>query len=334
MTAALPENIDLLSRPVTYLTYDFKATDGKTHDVQIYFGASGELAVNTPDQPVTWSSEKVGDLTALKVGSTTQQILGKKGDDLRIDWGYLYVAAPSGEVASQVFAGPAVTQSGFVENGMRAVRVLSFEAPETGGDLCTAMATRSFQVGEEATSRWLMLAYDDLYSIQYMKQNLRPYWRRNGWEAADLLKASAKDYESLKQRCAAFDDELMADLTRDGGEKYAKIAALAYRQCFAAGKFVADANGQPLQFCKENHSNGCIGTSDVFYPMSPQFLLFGPSLAKSFLVPFMNYAASDAGRFPSRRTTSALTRRPTARSMAAANAARTTRCPSRKAATC
>ena len=108
-----------------------------------------------------------------------------------------------------------------------------------------------------------MLAYDDLYSIQYMRKNLRPYWRRNGWEAADLLKAAAKDYESLKQRCAAFDDELMADVTKAGGEKYAKLCALAYRQCLAAGKFVADDHGQPLQFCKENHSNGCIGTVDV-----------------------------------------------------------------------
>jgi len=91
---------------------------------------------------------------------------------------------------------------------------------------------------------------------------------------------------------------LMADLRKAGGEKYARLGALAYRQCFAAGKFVADANGQPLQFCKENHSNGCIGTSDVFYPMAPQFLLFGPTLAKSFLVPFMNYAASSRWRFP------------------------------------
>src|SRR5258708_9233307 len=153
-------------------------------------------------------------------------------------------------------------------------------------------------VGAEPVARTLILAYDDEYSIQYMQKNLRPYWRRNGWEAADLLKAAAKDYESLKQRCAAFDDELMADLTKAGGEKYAQLCALAYRQCFAAGKFVADENGQPLQFCNENHSNGCIGTSDVFYPMAPQFLLFGPTLAKSFLVPFMNYAASERWKFP------------------------------------
>src|SRR5207247_6536252 len=109
-------------------------------------------------------------------------------------------------------------------------------------------------VTAQPVSRWLMLAYDDLYSIQYMRKNLRPYWRRNGWEAADLLKAAARDYEALKDRCAKFDEELMADLSRAGGEKYATLAALAYRQCFAAGKFVADDNGQPLQFCKENHS--------------------------------------------------------------------------------
>lgn len=131
-----------------------------------------------------------------------------------------------------------------------------------------------------------------------MKQPLRPYWRRNGWEAADLLKAAASDYGPLAKRCAAFDRELMADLTKAGGERYAKICALAYRQCFAASKFAVDAKGRPVSFCKENHSNGCISTSDVFYPMSPQFLLFGPTLTKSFLIPFMDYAASGRWKFP------------------------------------
>src|ERR1041385_508345 len=90
----------------------------------------------------------------------------------------------------------------------------------------------------------------------------------------------------------------MRDLKRAGDDQYAKLCALAYRQCFAAGKFVADDNGAPLSFCKENFSNGCIATSDVFYPMAPQFLLFGSSLAKSFLVPFMNYANSPRWKFP------------------------------------
>src|SRR5258706_200883 len=50
MTAALPEDIAILSRPVTYLTYDLRATDGKRHNIQLYFDASAELTVNTPKQ--------------------------------------------------------------------------------------------------------------------------------------------------------------------------------------------------------------------------------------------------------------------------------------------
>ncbi|MHB9006020.1 MAG: glutaminase family protein [Limisphaerales bacterium] len=298
MTPALPEDLDLLSRPVTYVTYDFQATDGKNHDVQLHFDASGELAVNTGDQQVIGrAGEAVGDLRTLVIGSKDQAILAKKGDDLRIDWGYLYVAALDASFSSHLVASPTAMRHSFVERGL-VNGTVDVPQPAPADQVAVALSMDLRNVGAEPVSRWLVLAYDDLYSIQYMKQNLRPYWRRHGWEAAELLTASAKEYESLQQRCAAFDEELMADLTRAGGEKYAKLCALAYRQCFAAGKFVADANGQPLQFSKENHSNGCIGTSDVFYPMAPQFLLLGPSLAKSFLVPFMNYAASERWKFP------------------------------------
>lgn len=265
MTPSLPENLDVLSWPVTYLTYSVKSNDGKPHRVSVQFEASAEISVNDTNQKSEWSEPVIEGLSTAAVGSQSQTILGRSGDDLRIDWGYLYISTPTSQ-----------------------------QPKWTGHRLDIDLGS----VSDKEASRWLMLAYDDLYSIQYMKENLRPYWRRNGWEASDLLKAAAKDYVALSKKCAAFDDELMADLRAAGGENYARLGSLCYRQCFAAGKFVADSNGQPLQFSKENHSNGCVATSDVFYPMAPQFLLFGPSLAKSFVVPFMNYAASDRWKFP------------------------------------
>ncbi|MEK7781497.1 MAG: DUF4965 domain-containing protein [Verrucomicrobiota bacterium] len=296
MTPALPEDLEVLSRPVTYVTYLVTATDEKKHSTEFEFSASGELTVNEGKQLIVPGLDDRGGLTTLMMSSEEQPVLAKKGDDLRIDWGRMFLAAPMSPGTIPKFShGP----SSPVIPPDRLLPLDSSKTQPVYADSYLASITlRLGEVGSEPVSRWLMLAYDDEFSIQYMKKNLRPYWRRNGDDAAALLKKSAAEYESLKKRCEQFDAELMADLRQAGGEKYARLGALAYRQCFAAGKFVADANGQPLQFSKENHSNGCIGTSDVFYPMAPQFLLFGPTLAKSFLVPFMNYAASERWKFP------------------------------------
>lgn len=298
MTPALPDDLDVLSWPVTYVTWTAQSLV-QSQEIAIYFDANAEISVNEPGQQLEWSTEKVEGLRAFKVGSVEQAVLAKKGDDLRIDWGYLYIAAFQNQKPSADVAPAALIRNDFASNGVfRAHYDGPMGAVAARSASVGAFAFNLGQVSKELVSRHVILAYDDLYSIQYMRQNLRPYWRRSGWQAADLLKAANARMPELMKRAAAFDKELLQDLTKAGGAKYAQICALAYRQCFAAGKFVADANGKPLQFSKENHSNGCIGTSDVFYPMSPQFLLFGPTLAKSFLVPFMNYAASDRWKFP------------------------------------
>lgn len=296
MTPALPDDLDVLSRPVTYVSCEVRSTGRMQPSVEFSVLCDAEITVNQPQQiidSVSYGDPKydepkvtaASELKGWRIGSTEQPVLQKKGDDLRIDWGHLYVVTPALK-GTAVVCGDKNLHRGTVWRGE------AREVDRFGLRFDMGMAKA------QPASRWLMLAYDDEYSIQYMKKNLRPYWRRNGDDAAALLKKAAADYESLKKRCEKFDAELMADLRKAGGEKYARLAALAYRQCFAAGKFVADANGKPISFCKENHSNGCIGTSDVFYPMAPQFLLFGPSLAKSFLVPFMNYAASERWKFP------------------------------------
>ncbi len=295
-TPALPDDVSILSRPTTYITCDVKSLDSKTHRVQLYLDAGGELATNNSDQQVIGTQQTLDNAVALQIGTVSQQVLGKKGDDLRIDWGYLYVAVPQAFQSHTSISYADQLQNDFV-NGSDVASPLSGTLAIAG----EVAAAAWMDLGEVATtevSRYIVVAYDDLFSIEYMRTKLKPYWRKDGWKAADLIEASVAEYDSLMLRCQQFDSQLMADLEQQGGKEYAHIAALAYRQCLAAGKFVADANGQPLQFCKENHSNGCIATSDVFYPMLPQFLLFGPTLTKSVLVPFMDYAASERWKFP------------------------------------
>ena len=297
LTPLLPYDIDQLSRPVTYLLYKVRSSDGQQHEVSLFLSVSGAIAVDAASQEVEAGLASSDLVTALKVGAVDQHVLRRSGDDLRIDWGYFYLATGSTAPATFSLGAPTVLAPAFVA-GELADRPLRDIAERKAGTLDAAVVLDAGSVGAEPVTRSVVMAYDDLYSIEYMMSPLRPYWRRHGLDAMGLLEESVRDQDSLIKQCVAFDEELMADLEKAGGPEYAQLAALAYRQCFAAGKFVADANGQPIQFCKENHSNGCIGTSDVFYPMAPQFLLFGPSLAKSFVVPFMEYAASDRWKFP------------------------------------
>src|SRR5262249_34189667 len=298
-TPLLPHDLDVLARPVTYLTWEAQAVDNNSHTVSLYFDISAQLAVNTADQPVIWSRHKMGDLTVMRLGSQQQPGLGKSGDNLRMDWGYLYAAIPPQGASDSVIASNRAAREAFAKTGALP-EADDLRMPRAANDGWPVMAT-VFNLGKvamAAVSRHLLLAYDDLFSIEYLGRRLRPYWRRNSMEIDTLLRTAASEYTSLAQRCREFDEALMADLKQVGGEPYARLGALSYRQCIAAHKLAADFDSTPLFFSKENFSNGCIDTVDVTYPSSPFFLFFNPRLLKSQLVPILDYARSSRWRFP------------------------------------
>ncbi len=300
LTPAIPSDLEVLARPVTYVTYSVRSLDGKAHDIQFYADAGADLAVNDADsQQVTWNRASKGDLTALSLGSVDQPVLAKRGDDLRIDWGHLYVAAPNVRGLQSVLTSRSNAQMAWGRTG-RLPAEDDAPTPRTASDRApvAALAFNVGAVGSQPAARTMMLAYDDEYSLNWMGHKLRPYWRRNGMDAIGLLNVAARDYEQLNRRSIAFDNELMADLRTVGGEKYARLAALAHRQALAAQKIVADANGAPLSFSKENNSNGSIGTVDVMYPASPQMMLLSPTLLKATLEPILAYSSGPRWPFP------------------------------------
>ena len=301
LTPALPSDLDLLARPLTYIIWDVVSLDGAKHQVEVYFDCGPQLTVNALDQVVAVSTVEVPGLDVLRMGTVEQPVLQKSGDRIRIDWGYLNVGLrPSPATQLAPFDGDRARRQ-FVARGRLPLSKPDFTPKSiAGGAPVIAAVIPLGNVGmlRSRGTCHVLLAYDDIYSVRYFGLDLHPYWRRHGMDAALLLDNAEADMAGVMKRCEAFDEAFMKDMTRVGGRDYALMAALAYRQTLAGCKLVSDGNGAPLLFPKENDSNGCIGTVDVIYPMLPFQLLFSPALAKAALVPVMDYARSSRWTFP------------------------------------
>jgi hypothetical protein len=294
-TPAFPKDLDVLSRPVTYLS--FTATGTGAQDVTLLLDADPVIAVNTPDEPVTWGRTRDKDLTVLNAGSRDQRILNRPGDDLRIDWGYFHLAVPDAANAQLALSHEALRD--FASTGtLLEADDLDMPLMPRAHAAHLAVALPLGKLSREPVTRHVLLAYTEEYSIEYLGRKLRPYWQRNNTTVQQMLADAESQYASLEQRGEQFDRELTADLNRSGGPAYAQLAILAYRQTLAAHGFAADVDGTPMLFPKENFSNGCISTVDVLYPSAPFFLFFNPALIEAQLKPVMEYAALPRWKWP------------------------------------
>ncbi len=303
----LPDDLDLLSRPVSYVSYEVTSSDKKEHDVEIYFETTPEWAVNEPSQEVAVTKGNAGAVSYVKAGTTEQPILKKKGDNVRIDWGYFYLAAKQQNSVSVSLNEYLQSKKEFIGGGANDVESYTVKMGKT---MPAMSVTESFgNVGSKAKDGYIMLAYDDIESIQYFGDNLKAWWTKNGEvDINSVLSAAETDYEKIIKACDKLDKKVFAEAEKAGGYKYAKLCELAFRQSIAAHKLVKDTEGNTLFLSKENFSNGSIGTVDVTYPSAPLFLKYNPELLKGMLNPIFYYsesgkwtkpfAAHDVGTYP------------------------------------
>src|SRR5690606_23205945 len=71
----LMDDLDLLSRPVNYVNYEVISNDGQSHDVEVYFEATPEWAVNEMNQEVEVTTGKTKNVTFAKTGTIAQPVL-------------------------------------------------------------------------------------------------------------------------------------------------------------------------------------------------------------------------------------------------------------------
>ena len=265
-TPLLPDDYRLLTRPVSYMQVTYTSLDGAAHEVSVKVLSCEQLCLDKPRQsPVETREVRVADLHGLSIGNTVQNPLNRYGDDLRIDWGYFYLMTDAKDA----------TDCALPEHYHKETYI------SVGGSM------------QPDAPVMFLFAYDDLgKSIEYFGKHLSSYWNKDGQTILEAIAEAAADYETNLPRCRAFCQKLYEDAKAAGGEKYAEILSLAYRQVIAGHKLVLDENGEILFISKECFSNGCAATVDVSYPSIPMFLLYNPELVKGMMRPVYRYADS------------------------------------------
>lgn len=278
----LLDDLKILSRPVSYLKAEIRSLDEQPQQARVSLYVTDDICLNTRHEHETLGEIVPAheNVACARMGNTVQPVLGQVGDDVRINWGYFYLAAKS-----------------------RRPEVLIHKT----GEFTTLEACVTLDGADESEAVFAF-AYDDIYSLQYFGENLKGFWVNESGDIVEIIHRAFNEYHDILLRCNRFSDDLHASAVKAGGEKYAELLMLAYRQAIAAHKLCADTNGELLFISKECFSNGCAATVDVTYPSTPLFLLYNPELVKGMLRPIFRYAATeewyhdfaphDAGTYP------------------------------------
>ena len=287
----LPDDLHMISRPLTYIRYSVRSVDNKPHNVIIYTDITGEWCVNKPKEEVKADKKSFKNAKSAFMGTVTQEILNSVGDDHRINWGYVHLINPFGNV----FCGTLANRYHYMHRREFDEKDYSSAQKPLLNRNCPIVACEiDFgEVCNQKQEKYIAIAYDDIKSIEYFGEQVCGYWQKYGMTFDEMVEDAVENANGIFTKAAKFDNKLYSDAVASGGKKYADLLALSYRQAYAAHKLIEDKDENIIFLSKENYSNGCIGTVDVSYPSIPVFLLYTPELVRGMMRPIFKFAASD-----------------------------------------
>ncbi len=264
-------DLHLFSTPCAYFDVTIKFKDENSHSATVEFTAFEELCQGKRAKSVTKYKERFEGLCVVEMGKTKQEPLNDSGDTYAADWGYVCLC---GEKCG-------VNRKGITVSADK-----------------KASGTIDFS---------FILAYDDVYSINYFGQELKGLWTEKFGTIERAMKYCTENHDDIFAEIRKQEEMILSD-SEEYGKDYQAILSAAARQVLAGHKLVRNNEGQLLYLSKECHSNGCINTVDVSYPAVPMYLLYAPELVKAMLVGIFHFAnmplwkaefaPHDIGRYP------------------------------------
>ncbi len=275
-TPLLPDDLKLLSRPVSYMTYQIKSVDNKKHDVSVYVDVSGMLCTDTPEERVFFG--KTENYVFLSSGE--DDMLKESGDDKRISWGKVCISTPKGRL-------------GFTDDHEKCSETEEYREMRVMDKYPAIFAIDEYKDIDTADG-FFCFGYDDIFSLEYFGRNVKGYWTKDREDFDDIFELAMNDFSKIMKRIDEFDNSMLSAAKKISAD-YAKVISIAYRQTIAAHKLAWDGN-EGIFVSKECYSNGCAATVDVTYPSIPLFLIYNPDLVEYMLNPIFKF--TDSGKWP------------------------------------
>ncbi len=169
----LLNDLELLSRPINYISYDIHSLDEKPHDVTLYCDATPAWISDGGVLSRTIEISQQNNLWFVKMARNEPHLFEQNHKN----WGGFYLSADTAHTSVEKY-------------GASYIRMT-----KSLGKTTTASGT-------------IMVGYDDMYAVQYFGENIRPYWNRNGDKTMEQLFAVAyRDYPDVSKKCNAFDKQ-------------------------------------------------------------------------------------------------------------------------------
>lgn len=308
LTPTLPNDYKILSLPISYIIASVKSLDKNPHNIQLYFDISAEWAGGDQNKKVVWEKRNIrtqkGELVVYKIQLANSNILQEVND--YADWGFPiwctgeatnWEAGPDGELRPKFLRGEKL--------GNR----IDLHQPRAINDNWPVFAFQFDlgKVGSQSQTIKLVIGHIREISIGFANEVYLPIWKSyfENWE--DMLSFAWDEFPSIASALSKFDSQLQERAVKVGGEDYATLLSLAYRQVLGACELVYNESGK-FMFMKEISSGSFIQTVDVIFPASPFFLAFNPELLRMQLEPIFKvsesqewkepFAPHDLGRYP------------------------------------